>query len=398
MYCQSITSYLRNEREAIEDIHSKLHDKRPAMVVCYYTEDYCAAKLFGAMQSLFPHTPFHGASSCRAVMTDTGFHLGPVVAVFVIYDESNTNAYGTGIGNYDHPHLCLKERVFDTLLSAAQQADRVGEIPSLILLHTTPGDEEPVIAAIDEHFGTLVPVIGGSAADNNIENRWSIFTNQGHCRNGLSMTLFYSSTSIYTSFSSGHVTTPLSGIATQVNGRKLEKIDNCPALEIYEKWTGLNFDEYDEERSLFKLSNAYPLGRKAGQVYDKAYYKLSHPIRETCNGGIELFNEIQQGERVHLMHGGRKQLLERSANVISAAFAQKLEEVKKIGVINIFCAGSMIYLKEDMDKVYMSIKRELEHKPFICPFTFGEQGRFVGGEYGHGNLMISSAIFHKPIG
>lgn len=131
--------------------------------------------------------------------------------------------------------------------------------------------------------------------------------------------------------------------------------------------------------------------------YIICYYTEEYDsIRETEDGGIELFTQISVGEELTLMKGSREHLIARAAKVVNAAFNQKLEESRKIGVINIFCAGPMLHLMQDMNSVCEQINQELEHLPFICPFTFGEQGRFIGGENGHGNLMISSAIFHKP--
>ena len=34
------------------------------------------------------------------------------------------------------------------------------------------------MAAIDKKFGTEVPIIGGSAADNQVSGNWSIFTEE----------------------------------------------------------------------------------------------------------------------------------------------------------------------------------------------------------------------------
>ncbi|MEF1185587.1 FIST C-terminal domain-containing protein [Vibrio sinaloensis] len=65
------------------------------------------------------------------------------------------------------------------------------------------------------------------------------------------------------------------------------------------------------------------------------------------------------------------------------------------GAICVICAGAMLHLEEDMGKVYDKIKHEMGDIPFICPFTFGEQGRFINGDNGHGNLMISAATFYS---
>lgn len=66
------------------------------------------------------------------------------------------------------------------------------------------------------------------------------------------------------------------------------------------------------------------------------------------------------------MKGSREHLIARAAKVVNAAFNQKLEESRKIGVINIFCAGPMLHLMQDMNSVCEQINQELEHLPFIC--------------------------------
>ncbi|EGR1019347.1 histidine kinase, partial [Vibrio cholerae] len=60
-----------------------------------------------------------------------------------------------------------------------------------------------------------------------------------------------------------------------------------------------------------------------------------------------------------------------------------------------FCAGSMLRLGQDIHKVQQKIMEQLNGCAFICPFTFGEQGRFINGENAHGNLMISSVVFYE---
>ncbi|MDF5114837.1 FIST N-terminal domain-containing protein, partial [Vibrio parahaemolyticus] len=168
----------------------------------------------------------------------------------------------------------------------------------LILLHATPGQEESIIAYIDERFGTLIPIIGGSAADNNIAGKWSVITAQGSQTSGLSLTLFYSSQPVDIAFSAGHTPTNIKGVATKTNDRCLLEIDNEPALNVYRRWTNHQDNQVGKDNMLFTNSSAYPLGRIAGHLYDRPYYKLSHPIRETPDGGIELFTRIEEGDEL----------------------------------------------------------------------------------------------------
>ncbi len=390
MQCQSVFTHITDELLAVKSFRSELASNNLAYLVCYYTEEYDSELIRSALTEYFPGVPFHGSSSCQAVMTDQGFHAGPVIAALAIYDEGSY-AYGTGIS-----HSGKSDGVTEALDMALEDANRIGEVPDLILLHATPGNEEAIIESVDDRFGTLVPIIGGSAADNKIVGKWSVITTQGHTREGVSLTLFYSSQHVDIAFSAGHSPTNIKGIATKTKGRCLLEIDGEPALERYRQWTNHQQNKTDKDNLLFTNASAYPLGRIAGYLYDRPYYKLSHPIRETKEGGIELFTNIAEGDELTLMKGTREHLIARAARVVNIAFNQKLEESRKIGVINIFCAGPMLHLKQDMNNVCEQINQELDQLPFICPFTFGEQGRFIGGENGHGNLMISSAIFHKP--
>lgn len=69
--------------------------------------------------------------------------------------------------------------------------------------------------------------------------------------------------------------------------------------------------------------------------------------------------------------------------------------IPKLGAecrLNVFCAGSMMALGADMSQVVESLRASVGSIPFIAPFTFGEQGRFSGGENAHGNLMVSTVL------
>ncbi|MCV5856894.1 hypothetical protein OFN53_40365, partial [Escherichia coli] len=79
------------------------------------------------------------------------------------------------------------------------------------------------------------------------------------------------------------------------------EIDNEPALNVYRRWTNHQDNQVGKDNMLFTNSSAYPLGRIAGHLYDRPYYKLSHPIRETQDGGIELFTRIEKGDELTLM-------------------------------------------------------------------------------------------------
>jgi len=94
------------------------------------------------------------------------------------------------------------------------------------------------------------------------------------------------------------------------------------------------------------------------------------------------------------MYGEEEQIISRPQRVINSAINSYEDNFSPIGGINIFCAGSMMHIKTSMNTVCDSVNSAMHGAPYICPFTFGEQGRFTGGENAHGNLMVSTVLFH----
>ena len=387
----SKVSYSLDDKIAVDELLLGVETPEDiACLICYCTEEYSTLAVQRYFVDALPNIPIHGCTTCHGIMTETGFHSGPVIGVLIIYD-SGINAYGTGIKHFSQS---IEQSTFDAIDLALKNANREGEIPDLILLHSTPGNEEKVMAAIDSKFGTEVPIIGGSAADNQVSGNWSIFTEESLSINGVSLTVFFSSQSIYSSFSAGHTPTRYSGTVTKVRNRILLEIDHRPAATVYNEWTNFHLGGSDDGY-IFEKSSVYPLGRKVGTSYNYPYFKLSHSIRETECNGIELFTDINEGDTIYLMQGSKQQLISRAANIIHSSYYNDMDLEEKLGAINIFCAGPMLNLKQDMDEVCDQINQALNGLPYICPFTFGEQGRLSGGENAHGNLMVSSATFYR---
>lgn len=387
-------SHLENTEQAIESLATTIASERKlSNVICYYTQEYPPEQIHRALSHHFPTIPFIGCSSCQGLMTEHGFHAGPVVALMGIYDQQPC-AYGNGLVELND-NIDQKQAAYRAIQQALIQAGRVGEIPNLILLHATPGFEEEFIDVIDDTFGTRVPIIGGSAADNHIQGQWSIMTQDSWTQKGIALQLFFPSMTLSAGFSAGYSPTEFEGIVTQVNGRFVKRIDGEPAACIYKEWIGDHSGVQFENTYLFDHVTRFPLGRIAGYIKQQPYYKLSHPVRVHTDGSLELFSTLREGETIYLMTGSKNQLIQRATQVVRDANAQNYHRSSLLGAILIYCAGAMLRLGQDMSMVHQQLLQQMQGQPFICPFTFGEQGRFIGGENGHGNLMIASVIFYE---
>lgn len=365
----------------------KLQIINPKLILVYFSESYEVAPFQEALHSAFPEAQILGCSSCQGVMTDEGYHGGAGVALWAISDYYG--AYGSAIVATSQSKY---EMARQALLKAIANCQRFGEMPSMILLHASPGEEEDIIRGIEDELGTSVPIIGGSAADNFIQGNWMIFNQEQQSKNGVGICVFYPSCKISFSFHSGYASTGSSAVATRVNGRELLELDGRPAVEVYQEWLG----EALIEQQFNFASSLNPLGRIAGQIHDLPYFKLAHPLRITEQGGIELFATITPGETLYFMEGTEERLITRAGRVVGSAFElYSNSQLHPIGGITIYCAGCMLRVQHRMAEVAEYVNKAMQNAPFVSPFTLGEQGQFAGGENAHGNLMISAVLFHK---
>lgn len=365
----------------------------PSIILCYFTEEHDGKHVIDLLRGFYPKAKIHGCSSCKGIMTDKGFFASPAISVWALFDTKN-GAYGTGLASFSH--FSVSEATKNALFHAIKDSGRFGELPELLVLHTTPGFEEEVLKTIETELKSAVPIVGGSAADNHIMNNWQIITQNGCSQNGVSISAYYPSCQISYSFHSGYISTGKRGIATKVEGRELIEINGQPAVSVYQQWSGLSFNEdMTDNVNILTQSNLFPFGRIAGHLYDSPYYKLSHPAKVTERGGLLLFSTITAGEEIYLMTGTRKRLITRAGRVIDSAIETSRDQLDPIGGLNIYCAGCMAHIVDDMDSVGQHVNQAMHNKPHICPFTFGEQGKFIGGENAHGNLMISTVLFHR---
>lgn len=385
-------SQIPNSHEAVNELIAPLRRDGLSCLVVYYTDNHDPEVIRQTLLTAFPSIPFIGCSSCKGLMTEAGHFKEPIIGLMAFYDPGS-HAYGSGFSEI-LSDTNIKSATNHALNQALVMANRVGEVPSVIVLHSTPGHEEEIISHIRKLFGTLVPIIGGSAADSKVHGHWSVLSDKKTSQNGLVLQLCFPSSPISYGFSAGYSPTEFVGVVTKSNGRILLEIDHEPAKKIYTEWVSDHSNIEISDQYIFEHVTSFPLGRVVGDLYEQPYYKLTHPIRITDNGGLELFANIYEGEEVTLMTGSREQLVNRASRVIKETNAINYTNSPIIGAISIYCAGAMLRLGDDIVRVQQQMKKQLNDTPFICPFTFGEQGRFSGGDYAHGNLMISSVLFY----
>lgn len=391
------SSSLQNSKDAVSEIAVNIKSgiEMPHLLLAYYSETQDVECIKSELKKHFPSAHILGCSSCKGTMTDKGYVEGHNLSVWAAQDYNG--AYGTAVCEIkkDDSEESIQQQAQDVLRRAIDSSGRPGELPALITLHTTTGYEESVLRAIRCELGTTIPIIGGTAADDNIAGNWSLFDGETTTTNGIAMAVFFPSARVSYSFHSGYAATEKSAIVTRVRGRTLLELDGKPAGDVYSSWYKEATGEDLKPETLFANSTLYPLGRQSGKIHDMPYYTLSHPANFSVDGGIEMFCNFEEGERAYFMIGTTDMLVSRAGRVVNSANEHDKHETVPIGGIAIYCAGCMLHVKEAIHEVAKNMRASMQDAPFICPFTLGEQGQFLGGEITHGNLMISAALFHQ---
>lgn len=383
--------------DAVRETGSKLRQRLgadPEMLFVHWSSSYDGKELPALLTREFPGCRIHGASSCRGAMTEEGVISRDDRGLALLGLVDPDGDYGVAGGEQgDNP----RQNTAKVVQAAIDNAGRPGEMPDLVRVSATPGREDEIIAGIEEVLGSEVPIIGGSAADNQVQGDWEVISQNEHWRDGLVITVFYPSVPVAFSFHNGYSPTTMRGRITKGGGRVIEEIDHRPAALVYNEWTaGLIGQALDTMGTVLNGTTLSPLGRIVGDVGGVPYFSLAHPERVTENRGLSLFADIKVGDEVILMRGTFETLISRAGRVAQSALqAGRLQPEEISGALIVYCAGCMLTVQDRIDEVVASLNLAMAGKPFLGSFTFGEQGCFPGGENRHANLMISAIVFGR---
>lgn len=336
-------------------------------------------------------TALHGATSCKGAMTQAGPHVQGGLGAFAIWDADGD--FGTALHPLGSDARAAAQAATE---DALQAADRMGEAPDVIWLSCSPGQEEAILAGIEDVVGENVPILGGSAADDTVEGHWQVFNAAQSESDGVIVSVLFPSKPISFAFHSGYAPSAHTGTVTKADGRLLQEIDHRPAADVYRSWTkdGVIPTAVTERTAILSESTLFPLGLDLDTVGGVPFYLLAHPAGLHPDGTLELFADTQEGDRLTLMEGAPDQLAARAGKVAAlAAQSGTIAPDNIAGALMVYCGGCMLAVQDRLDDVTGGITTALPNVPFMGVFTFGEQGMVLGERNRHGNLMISAIIF-----
>ena len=181
------------------------------------------------------------------------------------------------------------------------------------------------------------------------------------------------------------------------SGRCLAEIDGEPAARVYDRWIDGDLAEFfGRGGNILGLTALQPLGRPVTTSEGLTYHSLAHPDAITPEDGLLLFAEIEEGETVVAMRSTVDGLIASGGQVVERALRRaRFSHEEASGALITYCGGCMLALGDRAGEVSSRIQEVVPGLPFIGMFTFGEQGKFAGGENMHSNLMISAIVFGR---
>ena len=263
------------------------------------------------------------------------------------------------------------------------------DAPAYFYMVASPAEEEFYIKGIEDIIGR-VPVFGGSAADNTVEGKWSIYTNDKIFSDGVAVAFFYTDKEMKNVYTGEYHETTNSGVITKIKGnRTLVEIDGVPAIEKYASWTGKKMEDL-EGNNLLVSTKTEPLGVK-DRLGDLV--AIRHPMFGNKDGSMNIGANLAVNTAVIQMEATVDELISSTGKTMKELNQEMNGEIG--AYILVHCGGRRLGIGDRIDEVTKLLKKQSKGVPFILIFTFGEYGVKDHGANTTGGLMLSFTAFGK---
>ena len=358
----------------------------PKIGLLFNSVGYDQKKLMEGIKSVMPDVDVIGCTSSAGIITSDGGYMVDetgTAGMLTLDDEELTVAcYGMPKGK------SARETGREVALKALEKAG-LDYAPDYFFMSASPAEEEEYIKGIQDIIGR-VPCFGGSAADNTVEGKWSIFYNDTIFNDGVVAAFFYTGKDIATVYTGAYNETKDMGIITKLNDtRVLAEIDGVPATDKYKEWRGLD-DEAVTGGNLLVTTIESPLGVKDRLGNLTA---IRHPMNGNDDKSMNIGANLAVGTAVIRM--------EATVDELVNSTGKTLKELKKKcpnagAYLLVHCGGRRLGIGDErMKEVYDQLKKEAGDVPFLVAFTFGEYGYADDQANTTGGLMLSFTAFEK---
>ena len=380
-YSKNVDSY----EAGVETAKTATEGLKPNIALLFNSVGYDQKKFMEGIKSVLPDTDVVGCTTSAGILVPDGYMIDETgtAEMLALGDEEMT------VAAYGMPKKkSARETGREVAMKALEKAG-LDYAPDYFFMSASPAEEEEYIKGIQDVIGR-VPCFGGSAADNTVEGKWSIFYNDTIYSDGVVAAFFYTGKDIATVYTGAYNETKDMGIITKLKDiRVLAEIDGEPAVEKYKKWRGLK-DEDVTGGNLLVTTITSPLGVKDRLGNLTA---IRHPMNGNEDKSMNIGANLAVGTAVVRM--------EATVDELIASVPKTLKELKKkcpnpSSYLLVHCGGRRLGIGDRMNEVYDALKKEAGDVPFITAFTFGEYGYTDDDQTNTtGGLMLSFTAFEK---
>lgn len=372
-------------REAALLAQRQAKDTEADLVIVFASANFTQEDLLQGVTSVTKSSPLVGCTGAGEI-TIRGAEKRAVAVMTISSDKIE---FATGLG----------ERIEADARAAGHHAAREAVKKGIknrsvfmMLPDGLTGNGADVIRGIQENLGTSFPIVGGSAADEFLFERTFQYYNGKIFCDSISGVLFGGN--IAFGIGARHGWRPLGKHrkVTQARLNRIEKIDNKPAVEIYEDYFGKDIDNLREP--LARMAILYPLGMA---IPGEEEYLVRNALRVEEDGSLVCVGEVPEGSEIRLMMGSKEFVLEAVEKAANEAL--KAMEGVKIKLAIIFNSISRNKLLGRMAQKEIELIRQVLGRdvPLIGFYSYGEQAPLraemhIGKSYFHNESIVILAV------
>ena len=379
------SSALAAGKEATQKAAEGLEAIKLAYVYC--SCDYDVQEVISGVKEVIPGVPCLGNTSFTGVITNEGYVGGnvPFVGVMVLSSEEMS----VGVAALDRSTVDCPVAAGESLAKAAMKAAGRQTAPEYFYMAASPAEEEFYLKGISKVVGRI-PFFGGSAADNTIEGKWSLYTDDACFADGCIAAFFYDAPAITNKYTGAYRETNDFGVITKIEGnRTLVEIDGVPATKKYQEWTG-DSDEAVTGANLLATCIASPLGVK-DRLGDLV--AIRHPMNGNDDGSMAIGNNLAEKTCVIRMEATVDELIDSVPDTLKELIDKM--PGKPLAFHLVHCGGRRAGIDARIGEVADALKAVAGDIPFIVEFTFGEYGYESDNNNTCGGLMLSFTGFSE---
>lgn len=337
-------------------------------------------------------TPIIGCTSCEGIIVPDGYIASEngFAGIMSFSDQNLVVGIGAHEAGRDARQIGRK-----VAIEAVRNAKST-RAPAYFYMIASPKEEEEYLMGIQDVIGR-VPMFGGSAADDNIDNNWQIICNNKIINDGVAVAFFYTDNEIVTKFTGAYEESNNIGLITEVkDNRTLVSIDGVSALKKYAHWINENPLNLKDKNLLYTSVNK-PLGIKDPlgclTVIRHPMYGNDMGTKTISDDTITLGNNIVPKTAIIQLNSTNEQLINAPVNTFKEL--KNIIYTEPAAFILIHDAARKIVIKDKIEEIAKEIIKESKGIPFIMPFTFGEYGYEQHSSNICGGLMLSFTAIGK---